>query len=110
MTLKRSWFVVKVVVFGKHAMTQLSVPPMDSIPVFTMAQAAVSCSGLNAPSVPAAMSRRLAGGRALARSVNSVALFSLASCSEKNWRSVGEVAGDSVAQGADQCLCLVVRR
>eukprot|EP00972_Heterocapsa_arctica_P021842 3212788-Heterocapsa_arctica.AAC.1 len=89
MTLKRSWLVVNLVVLGKQAMTQLSVPPMDSIPVFTMVQAAASSSGLNSPFVPAAICCRLASGPALARSMACVAFvdLSLTSCSEKDLRS-----------------------
>eukprot|EP00972_Heterocapsa_arctica_P094126 13882493-Heterocapsa_arctica.AAC.1 len=49
MTLNRSWLVVNVVVFGKQAITQPSVPPMDSMPVFTIVQAGASVSGMKLP-------------------------------------------------------------
>eukprot|EP00972_Heterocapsa_arctica_P015799 2328303-Heterocapsa_arctica.AAC.2 len=48
MTLKRSALVVKPMTFGKQAaMTQLSVPPMDSMPVLTTVAAAARSPGPN---------------------------------------------------------------
>eukprot|EP00972_Heterocapsa_arctica_P037046 5453396-Heterocapsa_arctica.AAC.1 len=75
MTLKRSWFVMNWVVFGKQAMTQLSVPPMDSIRVFTTVTACTRSENWSPFAGPESISSRFDGGPDLTASIASAAIL-----------------------------------